>query len=116
MSNRKSNTNKCKSNYYLYKYNIIALEFYRTKQINNINIKSKKSIVDMNNYPKDFQLNMKNNISITNNLYKTKYENTKNISNREELLSINNYRINNINIIDAKNKYLSIIGLIVIIY
>jgi len=112
MNNRKTNTNKCKPNYYLYKYNIIALEFYRTKQINNINIKSKKSIVDINNFPKDFPINMKNNISTANNLHKTKYEDIKNSSNKEEKLNINNYRINNmnnnINIIDDKNKYLNI--------
>ena len=112
MNNRKTNTNKCKPNYYLYKYNIIAVEFYRTKQINNINIKSKKSIVDINNFPKDFPINMKNNISTANNLHKTKYEDIKNSSNKEEKLNINNYRINNmnnnINIIDDKNKYLNI--------
>ena len=61
----------------------------------------------MNNFPKDFQLNMKN-ISTTNNLHKTKYEDIKNSSNKEEKLNINNYKINNINIIDDKNKYLNI--------
>ena len=73
-------------------------------------MKSKKSIVDINNFPKDFQLNMKNNISMMNNLHKTKYEDIKNSSNKEEKINLNNNykKNNNINIIDDKNKYLNI--------
>ena len=103
--------------------NIIALEFYRTKQINNINIKSKNYFgeANTNNISKDFQLGVKNNLSTVNNINKninkTKYEDIKNSSNKDEKTISNNYNYNyninnnnnnNIYIMDDKNKYLNI--------
>ena len=68
--------------------------------------------MDINNFPKDFQLNIKNNKSTANDLHRTKYEDIKNSSNKEEKSNlIGNYKINNnynINIIDNKNKYLNL--------
>jgi hypothetical protein len=74
---------------------------------------SKKNLVDMNVYSKEFQLNIRNNnISTINNFYKTKYEDIKNASNKEEKINYNNniYIINNNDIYtldDEKMKLLN---------
>ena len=65
---------------------------------------------ELNNFHKDIQLNIKNNIPTLNNFHKTKYEDIKNSSNKDEKLNyINNYNINNnISTINDQNKYLNI--------
>ena len=64
-------------------------------------------MAELNNFPKDIQLNLINNISTLNNFHKTKYEDIKNSSNKDEKL--NNYNINNnIYTNNEQNKYINI--------
>lgn len=84
----------------------LALEFYQTKQINDINKMNKNSLDEMNCFSRDFPLNLKNNISTLNNFHKVKYEDIKNSSNKDED-KINNYKFNSI-YINEQNKYINI--------
>ena len=69
---------------------------------------SKKTLADTNNFLKDCQFNVNNNISTVNNFHKTKYEDIKNSTNKEDKMNYNNYKINNIYPLNNENKYIDI--------
>ena len=102
---------------YLIIYLYLALEFYQTKQNNKINILTKKALDDLNNFSRENQANIKNNISTLNNFHKVKYEDIKYSSIKDEKMNyINNYNSNyfinknmyTINDNNNNNKYINI--------